>query len=58
MFSGMKIVKTSLSNRMGDQHLSHKLICYIEKEEIKKVSTEAVAHRFMTMEGKGRKYDL
>jgi hypothetical protein len=57
-FSGMKIVKTSLSNRMGDQHLSHRLICYLEKEEMKKVSNEAVVHRFMTMEGKGRKYDL
>jgi hypothetical protein len=57
-FSGMKIVKTSLSNRMGDQHLSHRLICYIEKEEMKKVSNEAVVRRFMTIEGKGRKYDL
>ncbi|KAG2651975.1 hypothetical protein PVAP13_1NG325519 [Panicum virgatum] len=57
-FSSMKIVKTSLSNRMGDEHLSHRLICYIEKEEMKKVSNEAVVHCFMTMEGKGRKYDL
>ncbi|KAG2539393.1 hypothetical protein PVAP13_9NG471214 [Panicum virgatum] len=57
-FSSMKIVKTSLSNRMGDDHLSHSLICYIEKEEMKKVSNEAVVHRFMTMEGKWRKYDL
>jgi len=57
-FSSMKIVKTSLSNRMGDEHLSHRLICYIEKEEMKNVSNEAVVHRFMTMEGKGRKYDL
>jgi len=57
-FSGMKFVKTSLSNRMGDQHLSHKLICYLEKEEMKKVSNEAVVRRFMTMEGKGRKYDI
>jgi hypothetical protein len=54
----MKIVKTSLANRMGDQHLSHRLICYLEKEEMKKVSNEAVVHRFMTMEGKVRKYDL
>ena len=57
-FSSMKIVKTSLSNRMGDEHLSHRLICYIEKEEMKKVSNEAVVHRFMAMEEKGRKYDL
>ena len=54
----MKIVKTSLSNRMGDEHLSHRLICYIEKEEMKKVSNEAVVHHFMTMEEKWRKYDL
>ena len=57
-FSGMKIVKTSLSNRMGDEHLSHRLICYIEKEKIKKVINEAMIRRFMTMEWKGRKHVL
>ena len=57
-FLGMKIVKTTLSNRMGDQLLSHRLICYLEKEEMKKVTNEAVVRRFMTMEGKGCKYDL
>ena len=56
--SGMKIVKTTLSNRMGNQNLSHRLICYIEKEEMKKVTNEVVVRRFMTMEGKGRKYDV
>ena len=29
-----------------------------EKEEMKKVSNQVVVRRFMTMEGKGRKYDL
>ena len=57
-FLGMKIVKTTLSNRMGDQHLSQRLICYLEKEEMKKVTNEAVVRCFMTMEEKGRKYDL
>ena len=57
-FSGMKIVKTTLSNRMGDQHLSQRLICYLEKEEMKKVTNEAVVRRFVTMKGKGCKYDL
>jgi len=57
-FLGMKIVKISLSNYMGDQHLSHRLICYTEKEEMKKVSNETVVRPFMTMEGKGHKYDL
>ena len=57
-FLGMKIVQTTLSNRMGDQHLSHRLIFYLEKEEMKKVTNEAMVRRFMTMEGKGHKYDL
>ena len=41
-FLDMKIVKTSLSNRMGDRHMSHRLIYYIEKEEMKKVSNEVM----------------
>jgi hypothetical protein len=31
--AGMKIVKTTLNDRMGDPHLSNRLICYVEKEE-------------------------
>jgi hypothetical protein len=30
-FSGMKFVKTYLSNRMGDEKVSNRLICYVEK---------------------------
>ena len=33
-FSGMKIVKTVLRNRIGDQFLSDCLICFIEKKNI------------------------
>jgi hypothetical protein len=55
----MKIVKTTLSNRMGDTHLSLEwLICYVEKEESKKVINDGVVHRFMNMEEKGRIFDL
>jgi hypothetical protein len=44
---------------MGDhQHLSHILVCYIEKEEIEKVSNETMVHRFITLKGKGSKCDL
>ena len=57
IFSGMKIVKTSLSNRIGDTHLSNRLICYVEKEELKKVTNDDVVHRFMNMEGKWRRFD-
>jgi hypothetical protein len=58
IFLGIKIVKTTLSNRMGDAHLSNRLICYVEKEELKKVTNDVVFHRFMNMEGKGRRFDL
>jgi hypothetical protein len=34
------------------------LTCYVEKEILRKLTNEEVVHRFMNMEGKGRKYDL
>jgi hypothetical protein len=57
-FSAMKLVKTYLSNKIGDDHLSYRLICYVEKELFRKVSNDAVIRRFMNMEGKDRKYGL
>jgi len=37
-FSAMKIVKTYLRNRIGDKFMSNSLICYVEKEEMLKVT--------------------
>ena len=54
VFSGMKIVKTSLRNSMGDQYMSNSLICYVEKEKILKVTNAAVVDRFKKM--RDRKY--
>jgi hypothetical protein len=48
-FSAMKVVKTYLRNRISDQHLSHMLIGYVEKEEMRKVTNQAVVDRFMKM---------
>ena len=50
IFSGMKIVKTNLRNRIGDQFMSDCLICYVEKEEMMKVTNESVIRRFMKMQ--------
>lgn len=50
IFSGMKIVKTNLRNRIGDQFMSDCLICYVEKEEVMKVTNESVIRRFMKMQ--------
>ena len=37
-FSAIKIVKTFLRNRIGDKFMSICLICYVEKEEMLKVT--------------------
>uniref|UniRef100_I1P1W2 HAT C-terminal dimerisation domain-containing protein n=1 Tax=Oryza glaberrima TaxID=4538 RepID=I1P1W2_ORYGL len=50
-----KNVKTYLRNKIGDEYLSDSLICYVEKEEMKKVTNEAVVRRFMNMQG--RRFD-
>ncbi|TVU25524.1 hypothetical protein EJB05_28023, partial [Eragrostis curvula] len=42
-FSAMKIVKTYLRNKIGDDFLSHCLIGYVEKELMRKVTNESVA---------------
>ena len=41
-FSAMKIVKTHLRNHIGDKIISNSLICYVEKEEMLKVTNETV----------------
>jgi hypothetical protein len=41
-FSAMRIVKTYLRNRFNDGSSSDNLICYVEKEEIKKVTNDVV----------------
>jgi len=49
IFSSMKIVKMNLRNRIGDQFMSDCLICYVEKEEMIKITNESVIRRFMKM---------
>jgi hypothetical protein len=51
-FSAMKIVKTYLRNRLNDGSLSDNLICYVEKEEMKKVTNDLVVDRFMKLRGR------
>jgi hypothetical protein len=46
-FSAMKLVKTFLRNRLNDDSLSHDVICYVEKEEMKKVTNDQVVKYFM-----------
>jgi hypothetical protein len=49
-FLAMKIVKTYLHNCIGDDYMSHCLICYVEKEKNeKKVTNDVVVQHFKAM---------
>ena len=45
-FSAMKLVKTSLRNRLGDGLMNDYLLTYIEKDVVRCIETEDVIVRF------------
>ncbi|XP_042035085.1 uncharacterized protein LOC121781402 [Salvia splendens] len=51
-FSAMKLVKTSLRNRMRDQPLNDCLVPYIEKDAFVNVTNEAIMQRFQKMKSR------
>ncbi|XP_071712423.1 uncharacterized protein [Rutidosis leptorrhynchoides] len=48
-FSAMKIVKSNLRNRIGDEFLNACVICAVEREALASVKDEDVIHRFQNM---------
>ncbi|KAK9079744.1 hypothetical protein SSX86_001417 [Deinandra increscens subsp. villosa] len=48
-FSAVKIVKTNLRNRMGEDFLNACVVCTVEKEALESVTNEAVIDRFQKM---------
>ncbi|CAN6559431.1 unnamed protein product [Malus baccata var. baccata] len=49
VFSAMKIVKTPLRNKMGDQWLSDSMLVYIEKDVFAFIDNEPIMRRFHDM---------
>ena len=45
----MKLVKTDLRNRIGEEYFNGALICVVEKEELLNVTNEVVRKRFFNM---------
>ena len=41
-FSVMNIIKSNLSNKMGDKFLTDCLVCYIEKDFFKAIDNEVI----------------
>ncbi|KAK9062854.1 hypothetical protein SSX86_020044 [Deinandra increscens subsp. villosa] len=51
-FSAMKIVKTNLRNRIGEDFLNACVICTVEKEALESVTNEVVIDRFQKMKSR------
>jgi hypothetical protein len=49
IFLAMKLVKMYLRNRIGDEYMSNSLICYVEKQEMEKVTNDIVFCRLKAM---------
>ena len=47
-FSAMKLVKTRLRNRMGDDFLRHYMVVYIGKEIAAKITSDEIINLFNT----------
>ena len=45
-FSSVKIVKTDLRNKIGDDWLNNLMICYVEKEIFQKIDDKKIMLRF------------
>ena len=50
VFSAMKIIKTDLRNRIGDDFLYHCLITYVEIDVFLSISTNAIMHTYQNMQ--------
>ncbi|XP_058733557.1 uncharacterized protein LOC131605187 [Vicia villosa] len=48
-FSAMKILKTRLRNRIGDEWMNNCLVTYIEKDVFSKVDNELIIQRFQNL---------
>jgi hypothetical protein len=50
VFSAMKVVKSSLCNKMGDQWLNDRLVTYIERDVLLTISNDVVLAHFQQMD--------
>ncbi|XP_041995646.1 uncharacterized protein LOC121745754 [Salvia splendens] len=49
VFSSMKLIKTDLRNRMGDEWMNDIMVVYIERGIFKKIENETILRRFQDM---------
>ena len=52
VFSAMKIIKTKLRNRLGDDLMNDCLVTYIEKDIFETIDNEDIIQRFQNMKSR------
>ena len=52
VFSAMKIIKTDLRNRMGDEWMNDSMVVYIEREIFDTIKNEVILQRFQKMKAR------
>ncbi|XP_024632221.1 uncharacterized protein [Medicago truncatula] len=52
VFSAMKIVKSHLRNKMGDQWLNDRLVTFIERDVLFTISTDVILAHFQQIDGR------
>ncbi|KAL6906332.1 hypothetical protein ACP4OV_003933 [Aristida adscensionis] len=52
VFSAMKIVKTESRNKMGDEWLNHRMICYIEREVFASIKNDDILQHFQELKSR------
>jgi hypothetical protein len=48
-FSAMSIIKTELRNKMADDWLNHRMVCYIERDIFTTIEDEKILKHFQDM---------
>ena len=55
IFSAMKVVKTESRNKMGDDWLNHRMICYVEREVFATIKNNDILHHFQELKTRKKK---
>ena len=54
-FSAMKIIKTELRTKMGNDWLNHRMVCYIERDIFASIKDEDILYHFQELKTRLRK---
>ena len=54
-FSAMKIIKTELRNKMGNDWLNHRMVCYIERDIFARIQSDDILYHFQELKSRMKK---